>query len=236
MENGVIVPGGRFSEFYYWDSYWIILGLLHSEMHATAKGMIRNYFSMIKRYGFMPNGGRLYYLTRSQPPLLCDMVKTYVDMTGDYDIIPEAVPYLNTEFEFFYDYRTVEVDGYTVFVYGTDIVNGPRPESYAEDVQTAKHFQTESEKSQFYVQINAGAETGMDFSSRWFESNGTDAGELNDIQTRSIVPVEFNAIMYYNAITLVEFYDKSGNKSMVSKYKRLAQDIYDVSRVLYVTV
>lgn len=32
VENPVIVPGGRFLEFYYWDSYWIIRGLLLSEM------------------------------------------------------------------------------------------------------------------------------------------------------------------------------------------------------------
>jgi alpha,alpha-trehalase len=27
-ENGFVVPGGRFEEFYYWDTYWIIRGLL----------------------------------------------------------------------------------------------------------------------------------------------------------------------------------------------------------------
>jgi alpha,alpha-trehalase len=32
VENPVIIPGGRFLEFYYWDSYWIIRGLLLSEM------------------------------------------------------------------------------------------------------------------------------------------------------------------------------------------------------------
>lgn len=37
VENGVIVPGGRFLEFYYWDSYWIIRGLLISEMQNVSK-------------------------------------------------------------------------------------------------------------------------------------------------------------------------------------------------------
>lgn len=32
VENPVIVPGGRFLEFYYWDSYWIIRGLLLTQM------------------------------------------------------------------------------------------------------------------------------------------------------------------------------------------------------------
>lgn len=38
LENPFIVPGGRFREVYYWDSYWTILGLLESEMTKTTKG------------------------------------------------------------------------------------------------------------------------------------------------------------------------------------------------------
>ena len=41
LENPFIVPGGRFRECYYWDSYWTILGLLASEMEATVKGRIQ---------------------------------------------------------------------------------------------------------------------------------------------------------------------------------------------------
>lgn len=63
-----------FIEFYYWDSYWIIEGLLLCDMNVTAKGMIENFLSMVKRYGFVPNGGRVYYLSRSQPPMLISMV------------------------------------------------------------------------------------------------------------------------------------------------------------------
>lgn len=36
VDNPVIVPGGRFREFYYWDSYWILRGLLLSEMHHVS--------------------------------------------------------------------------------------------------------------------------------------------------------------------------------------------------------
>jgi len=65
QKNPFIVPGERFHEFYYWDSYWIIRGLLTSGMHDTAKGILMNAFDLIKEYGFIPNGARVYYLTRS---------------------------------------------------------------------------------------------------------------------------------------------------------------------------
>lgn len=64
VPNGIIIPGGRFKEFYYWDTYWIIEGLLLSDMKDTARGMIENLLYMVDKYGFVPNGGRVYYLNR----------------------------------------------------------------------------------------------------------------------------------------------------------------------------
>lgn len=52
IENEFIAPGGRFREFYYWDAYWIVKGLMASEMYDTAKQMIRNLGSMVQRYTF----------------------------------------------------------------------------------------------------------------------------------------------------------------------------------------
>lgn len=77
MENPFIIAGGRFLEFYYWDSYWIIRGLLICEMYQSAKGMIENFLSVIDRFGFIPNGGRIYYLARSQLPLLSGIFNNF---------------------------------------------------------------------------------------------------------------------------------------------------------------
>nr|CAI5865772.1 unnamed protein product [Callosobruchus analis] len=83
VPNGFIIPGGRFKEIYYWDSYWIIQGLLISEMTETAKGMLENFIAIVDKYGFVPNGCRVYYLNRSQPPLLSLMVGLYIEATRD---------------------------------------------------------------------------------------------------------------------------------------------------------
>lgn len=64
LPNCFIVPGGRFRELYYWDSFWTIRGLLQSGMHQTARGMIENMGHLIDLYGFIPNGNRVYYLNR----------------------------------------------------------------------------------------------------------------------------------------------------------------------------
>ena len=77
MKKPFIVPGGRFREVYYWDSYWTILGLLVSGMEETVKGMLENFADLINKYGLIPNGNRVYYTKRSQPPLYIAMVEEY---------------------------------------------------------------------------------------------------------------------------------------------------------------
>lgn len=73
-EKTFIAPGGRFRECYYWDTYWIVKGLIVSQMYDTADTIIRNLIDIINQYGYIPNGMRIYYLGRSQPPLLSQMV------------------------------------------------------------------------------------------------------------------------------------------------------------------
>lgn len=73
-----VVPGGRFNEFYGWDSYMESLGLLLDGKTELAKGMVRNFCFCIKHYGKILNATRSYYLCRSQPPFLTDMaMQTY---------------------------------------------------------------------------------------------------------------------------------------------------------------
>ncbi len=70
-----VVPGGRFNEMYGWDSYFIVLGLLHDDMVDLAKSMVDNHVYEIMHYGAILNANRTYYLTRSQPPFLSSMAR-----------------------------------------------------------------------------------------------------------------------------------------------------------------
>ena len=70
LPHPFMIPGGRFREMYYWDSNWIVRGLLVSGMTKSAKMMLENLAFLTEKYGFVPNGARIYYLNRSQPPFL----------------------------------------------------------------------------------------------------------------------------------------------------------------------
>jgi len=76
-----MVPGDRFREAYYWDSYWVVRGLLASGMARTAAATVRNLVALAGETagGHVPNGARCYYLNRSQPPLLSLMARAVAE-------------------------------------------------------------------------------------------------------------------------------------------------------------
>ncbi|XP_034478463.1 trehalase [Drosophila innubila] len=222
VPNPVIVPGGRFNEFYYWDTYWIVRGLLHSGMIQTARGMIDNFLYIVSQYKFVPNGGRIYYWGRSQPPLLVPMVKTYVEMTKDQKYAVQVLPILEMEMDNFLKNHAVQVKGRTMYQY-RDKSSGPRPEAYREDVASASGFVTDAEKEEHYSHLKAACESGMDFSSRWFVSPcGNNVGTLANIKTTWIVPVDLNCILFRNCKTLAEFNTWAGNNTRAEHYRTIA--------------
>lgn len=106
-----VVAGGRFREMYYWDSYWIIQGLLRSGggFVNLSRNQIENFLDNVEQFGFVPNGARRYYLNRSQPPLLSQMIRIYLNFTGDLSILDRGLPLLVKEHAFFESNRSVNV-------------------------------------------------------------------------------------------------------------------------------
>lgn len=237
LPNPFVVPGGRFREPYYWDSYWIIEGLLLSEMHTTARGMIENFVHLVDEFGYVPNGGRKYYLGRSQPPLLIPMAQLYWEATSDIQFLKKIAASLEKEFQWWMKNRSTNVveDGldYQVFQYKVDIPE-PRQESYYEDIKSADEFVDSGDKESFYQEIRSAAESGWDFSSRW-QLNGEDhTVNLTDTKIKSIVPVCLNSIMGLNAKILSQFFKELDDEVKVKEYEKLANQISKtISRVLW---
>ncbi|XP_075973557.1 uncharacterized protein LOC142974872 [Anticarsia gemmatalis] len=209
LRHGFIIPGGRFKEIYYWDTYWIIEGLLISGMQVTAKGMIENLIDLLNIFGHIPNGSRYYYQERSQPPMLAAMMAIYYKYTNDIEFIRDNIASLEKEVDYWLDSRTISVQkgntNYTLLRYYAPS-SGPRPESYNEDYIESQKLD-ESEREDFYIDMKSAAESGWDFSSRWFiTSDGSNAGELINIHTRYIVPVDLNAIFAGVLQNLADFH------------------------------
>lgn len=196
LKNAFVIPGSRFREVYYWDSYWVIRGLVVSKMLVTARGMVENLLSMVESYGFVPNGARKYYLNRSQPPFLSEMVKTLVEEAGDLKLVEKALPMLVIEHTFWtsspHVVRVEDAKGtvHSLSRYFADW-SSPRPECAIIDMAVAMRV-PESKRPQLYNDIATAAETGWDFSSRWME----DRYNLSTLRTSKILPADLNAYLY----------------------------------------
>jgi alpha,alpha-trehalase len=248
-QNVLVVPGGRFRESYYWDSFWIVEGLLVSNMKQTARGVVNNLLEYVAEFGFVPNGGRIYYLTRSQPPMLSDMVKLVAkndenddgsDGGIDLEYLRAVVPILEKEYAFWMQLgpsgHAVEVEAHKVddaepkrYILNRFVANSdePRPESYREDFHDAilafkdKRLdpqEARDKKSHLYNEIIAAAESGWDFTSRWFK----DGSSMLTIDTSNVIPVDLNVIMHRFENNLARFNELLGDAEAATFFKSAA--------------
>ena len=200
LDKPFVVPGGRFRELYYWDSYFTMLGLAADGRQDAVENMIDDFSGLIERYGHIPNGARTYYLSRSQPPFYFAMVGL-TDKT-DKARFKARLDLMRREHAFWMDgeksikpgqawRRIVALPNGAVLNRYADDRSTPRDESYREDLLTARKV-TDRPPGAVLRDLRSGAESGWDFSSRWL----ADGRSLKTIQTTAIVPVDLNALMY----------------------------------------
>src|SRR4051794_9169815 len=67
-----------FKELYYWDSYFIILGLEHQKQEKQVFYTPKNVLFLRDRFGRVPTPSRYYHLSRSQPPFMTSMIRKSV--------------------------------------------------------------------------------------------------------------------------------------------------------------
>lgn len=228
LPHSYVVPGGRFREVYYWDSYFTMLGLWKSGKDSLVLDMVNNFAYLLNTYGFIPNGNRTYYLDRSQPPFFSLMLDLLAKIQGSYVYVTYQHVLLE-EYKFWMRgqenlnkpgqaYRNVVrmPDGTILNRYWSTGTT-PREESYRADVLTSKDSQEPD--STLYRNLRAAAESGMDFSSRWFD----DEHKLSTIQTTNMVAVDLNSLLYHLELTIAKSYRLSGDLLRADYFEKLAK-------------
>ena len=220
-----IVPGGRFREIYYWDSYFTMLGLQQSGEWGVIENMINNFSYMIQTYGHIPNGNRTYYLSRSQPPFFSLMINLLAEKKGN-KIYSQYLSSLEKEYAYWMDktaatkHVVILPDGLVLNrYYDSDSI--PRQESYREDYKLANNQSEKAGKadqkkvfSLMCRNLRSGAESGWDFSSRWF----ADGKNISTIRTTDILPVDLNCLMFHMEMTLAHAYKVSGKTTLYTLF------------------
>ena len=228
LPHPYVVPGGRFREIYYWDSYFTMLGLDESGRMDLVRHMLDNFAHLVRTAGHIPNGNRTYYLSRSQPPFFAAMLTLLMAETDT----AAALPYLDalrTEHAFWMDgadrlaqgsgaYRRVVRVGDVVLNRYWDDRARPRPESFREDYTLAQRL-PKGERAALYRNLRAAAESGWDFSSRWMD----DPDDLATLRTTHFVPVDLNALLYHQERTLAALYRQAGRPENAALFDRQAR-------------
>lgn len=216
LPNDYIVPGGRFNEIYYWDSYFTMLGLSVSGHHDLIESMIENFAWLMRTFGFIPNGNRSYYLSRSQPPFFALMVDLLCKENPKF--IVKYTDELKLEYHFW-----MKAENCKVINIGNGILNryfdqedSPRTEMFAQDFDLAKAVDNPT----FYKNVRSACESGWDFSSRWF----SDSQNLSSIITCDILPVDLNCLLYFHETMIAKSYQEQGNKDLADLYQSKADD------------
>lgn len=259
-----LIPGDRFREPYYWDSAFCFECLLTFHQHEKrAMAILYNFEEVIKYYGFVPNGFRTYYLTRSQPPMLARMSRAFrehndqwIQSYGGYNlpllreksldmgirlIEPEDenpddefifLPMLQKEYAYWMRGESQCGDNAAiahVVKQGTSVLNRyydesdrPRPESYAEDIKTAKEA-GDLQPGRLFRNLRAAAESGWDFSSRWLGDYKT----LSTIRTTKILPVDLNALLHSLEMELTILHAEKGPLAAFEHYDQKARERKD---------
>ncbi len=227
LPNPYIVPGGRFGEIYYWDSYFTILGLQVSRRIEMIQNMADNFSYLIDKIGYVPNGNRVYFKGRSQPPFYALIIQLLREEKGN-DVLVKYLPQLEKEYNFWMKSREAlnehnnAIDRVICMPDGAllnrywDEHDTPRPEAYKEDIELA--HQSGKNPCEIYRHLRAAAESGWDFSTRWFK----DGNSFASIHTTDIIPVDLNCLLYFLEQTLAEAYKFANKKQESAVYYSLA--------------
>jgi alpha,alpha-trehalase len=222
LPDPYIVPGGRFREIYYWDSYFTMLGLRESGREDLIESMVDNFAYELATFGLIPNGNRTYYLSRSQPPFFALMVEFLAAKKGD-SVYAHYRDALAAEYAYWMDrtfptQHVVKLSDGSVLNRYWDRRDSPRQEAFVNDMAAAREA-TRAQPGQVYRDLRSAAESGWDFSSRWF----ADGRSLSTIETTNILPVDLNCLLWQLETTLGRAYRVSGDAAKAAELARAAE-------------
>ncbi|MGN6375580.1 MAG: alpha,alpha-trehalase TreF [Sphingomonas sp.] len=227
LPEAYVVPGGRFQEIYYWDTYFTMLGLKVDGQRPLIESMLDDFTSLIERYGHIPNGTRSYYLSRSQPPFYALML----DLSANRDpvVAKRRLAALRTEYEYWMAgsscldatgacQHVVRMPDGSLLNRYWDARESPRDESYAADIATARAAAPRP-AAQVYRDLRASAESGWDFGSRFLKDGRT----LATIDTTEIVPADLNSLLWAMEQSIARRCADAGDTACAADFKQRAE-------------
>lgn len=177
---------------FYWDTYFTNVGLLRQGFLDLAKSNVDNLLFEVEKYGFVPNGNRTFFLTRSQAPFLSLMIKDIFHAIGDKDWLRSALATWKKEYDFWMQTRLMPIQLNRYFHHAS---KQQLLEFYVDELKLRPKLgaDTEQQRLDLSAHLLAEAESGWDFTPR-FEQHCAD-----------FAPVDLNSLLYLNEVNAAYF-------------------------------
>jgi alpha,alpha-trehalase len=248
LPHPYVVPGGRFNEMYGWDSYFIQVGLDRDGENRMAKNMADNFLYEVKYYGRVLNANRTYYMSRSQPPFLAQMVMIVYRKSKDKQYLQDALPLIEKNYELWATEPHLTPENGLARYF--DLGDGPAPEvlSAERDADGRTHYDlvkayfkthqiSDYDVSQYYDRTTdqltplfykgdrSMRESGFDPSNRF--------GPFN-IDIIHYDPVCLNSLLYMQEIQIAEILQILGQPNEAETWKtKAAHRAEQVNRLMW---
>jgi alpha,alpha-trehalase len=232
-----VVPGGRFNEMYGWDSYFIQIGLIRDGEVSLARDMADDFLYEIRGYGKILNANRTYYLTRSQPPFLTQMLLAVYRDTKDHAWLENSVDAIETYYRYWMtDPHLTPDTGLSRYF---DLGEGPAPEVVSSeldregrtdydliklffrthriaDYDVTQYYDSRKDQltPQFYKGDRSMRESGFDPSNRF----GPFSAEITHYN-----PVCLNSLLYLMETQTAELMDILGRQKEAQEWRARGQ-------------
>ena len=200
---------GTFQEMYYWDTYFTHKCLLLTKRWGQVCNNLKNFAYMLKKFGKIPNGSRMHYITRSQPPFFGLMLADLLESDPTALPLDTAFSWLEEEYRFWMTKRRTEngLNGYGYdpidkAAYGNPwYYNEVYVKTYAERTGIEQENTEENNGN-----VIAECESGWDFSPRFYGK----AKEYN--------PIDLNSLLYADERLLADWATKLGKTERAEAY------------------
>ena len=215
LPNKYMTPCGDdiFQNFYYWDTYFINLGLIADNDFTMVRNNLNIMKYFVNKLGFIPNADHLTY--GSQPPLFTRAIFDLYNATKDINDIKNYINEAIKEMQFWREKRNTSI-GLNQYKCGFPKQFCIDNFSYFDDrVGGFNQIELANGKEEIIKNCYAIAESGWDINSR-FMSNGHRFAALN------YAHLDLNSILYDAEIKISQMLEIINKKELSKKYQDFA--------------
>jgi len=191
-----------FINFYYWDTYFINLGLFEAGLVEQVRNNLDDMVFFLDKYGYIPNADSLLY--RSQPPLFTRAVYDLYKYSNDLEVIHRYKDAILKEFKFWKEKRMTPI--------GLNAYSSDEPKEgllhnryWLSKRIGCNEVELAVDEEIFGRDLLAIAESGMDFTIRFKEGK-------NRFVAHEFAHLDLNCLLYDAEMKASEMFNLIGDK------------------------